>query len=88
MSIRHTGYMRLGQPVMLAFVSVDDEHPELTTATPPSTEPPPKLKFERAPRWSERSVRCLMGRDREQGARVLRRVSFEATMRQITRGHV
>ena len=85
-SLRRSVYWKFGEPITLAFVScVVDFAPELTTATPAPTAPPPKLKFERAPRWSERNVRRAMGRDRKQGARALRKVGFERTMRRIMR---
>ena len=73
MRIRRTVYWRFDQPITLPYVScVGDIHPELTADTPPPTAPPPKLRFERAPRWSERNVRRAMGRDREQAARALK----------------
>jgi hypothetical protein len=84
MPIRKTRY----GSITLAFVPGIDGHPELLDDAPPPPEPEPVADVDRAPRWSERNLRRLMARDREQGARALKRVSFEMTMRRILRGGV
>jgi hypothetical protein len=72
-------------------VALLTRHPELVDDAPPPPAPtasPPKLKFERAPRWSERNVRRALGKDRAHTAKLRDKIAFQATMRRIERGGV
>jgi hypothetical protein len=43
------------------------------------------LPDERAPRMTERHIHRVLGRDRQQAARALNKIGYEATMRRIER---
>jgi hypothetical protein len=84
--IRKTRYGTADQPVTLAFISGIDAPPELIGDAPPSQPPPPpEPKALRPPRWSDHTIRRMLGKDPKQAARTLNRVGFERTMRRIMR---
>ena len=87
MRVRRSVYWKFGKPITLAFISGIDAHPELLDDAPPSAppQPQPEPKTLRPPRWSDRTIRRMMGKDRKQAARVLDQVRFETTMTSIMR---
>ena len=83
MRIRRSVYVKLGEPITLAFVAcIADHHPEHIEAAPPPPEPE-WLAIERPPRWSEKLIRRTMGRDRKHTARLINRFGDQATVRRI-----
>lgn len=88
MRIRRSVYWKFGEPITLAFIAcVGDQHPEIPDDAPPPapTAPPPRLKFKRDARWSDRNIRRALGKDPKQAARVHNQVGFERTLRRIIR---
>ena len=84
-----TAISRNGNPqrvaISLPYISSIADLPRYT-APPPLSEPePPVPKSLRAPRWSEKVIRRMLGRDRKQTARLLNRVGYEATVKRIER---
>ena len=92
MRIRRSVYVKLGQPISLAYLAcIADSHPEVAieAASPPQPKPqPPALARAQQPsRWSEKLTR-RRNRASERMARALNRIGYEATMRRIDRGGV
>ena len=87
-----TAISRNGNPqrvaISLPYISSIADLPRYT-APPAEPEPePPVPKSLRAPRWSEKVIRRMLGRDRKHTERLVNRASYAATMRRIDGGGV
>ena len=74
--------------ISLPFISciADDAH---YREPPPLPEPePPVPKSLRPPRWSEKVIRRMLGRDRKQTGQIVNGLRYAATVRRIDGGGV
>ena len=85
MHIRRTRYGTVEQPITLAHISGIQDHPEIHDDAPAAPPAPPRLKFEREARWSERNIRRIMGKDPKQQARRLHNAAFARVINRILR---